>query len=485
MNYRMMAHLLAKTLRIVAYFMIPAVGISIYEGDMRSMTAFLITMAVMVLLGVPTFFKKPKNTTFYAREGFVLVTIVWTMVSLTGALPFYISGAIPSFTDSFFEMVSGITTTGASILTDVEALPMSMLYWRSFSHWLGGMGVLVFLLAISTFASGSGDSIFIMRAESPGPQVSKLVPRTKETARILYSIYIAFTVLQFILLVAGRLPAFEALLVTFGTVGTGGFGVRNDSCMSYSPFVQWVIIIFMAMCGTNFGVYYLLLRRQFRRAFRDEEFRMYGLTILAATAIVTISVFSGFNGNFGESLRHGAFQVVSIMTSTGYASIDYEIWPQLCHVVLMVLMMIGASAGSTGGGMKCSRIIILMRSLKGDMAKMLHPNVVKPVKMDGVTIPKETVSGVRAFLSAYAIVAVISILLVSLDGFSFETNVSSVLACLSNIGPGFNVTGPTGNYAAFSPAIKLVLSLVMLIGRLEIFPMLLIFMPGVWTKARH
>lgn len=485
MNYRMMAHLLARTLRIVALFMIPALAISLFQREFSSAIAFAVTMALMLILGLIPYAKKPKNTAFFAREGFLLVALVWITVSLLGALPFYISGSIPSYIDCVFETVSGFTTTGASILTDVEALPMGMLYWRSFTHWLGGMGVLVFLLAISSFSSGSGDSIFIMRAESPGPQVSKLVPRTKETAKILYAIYIGITVLQFILMVLGGVSVFESLLITFGTVGTGGFGIKNDSMMSYSPYTQWVVTVFMSICGTNFGVYYLALRRQFKRALKDEEFRMYVITLASATAIITLSTLKIYDGSFGEALRHASFQVASLMTSTGYASTDYEIWPQLCHVLMLVLMLIGASAGSTGGGIKCSRIIILFRSLRGEMTKLLHPNVVKPVKMDGAAIPKDTVSNVHAFLSAYAIIAIISVMIVSLDGFSFETNVSSVIACLSNIGPGFNATGPTGNYAAFSPGVKLVLSLVMLIGRLEIFPMLLLFMPGVWTRSRR
>lgn len=485
MNYRMMGHLLMKTLQIVACFMTPALIISLVQGDYDCALGFAASMAVMIIPGLMPVFKRPRNTTFHAREGFVLVAVTWTLVSITGALPFYISGAIPSFIDCVFETVSGFTTTGASILSDVEALPDSMLYWRSFSHWLGGMGVLVFLLAISSFSTGSGDSIFIMRAESPGPQVSKLVPRTRGTAKILYAIYIGITVLQFVMLVIGKMPVFDALLITFGTVGTGGFGVKNDSIMSYSPYIQWVIIVFMAMCGTNFGIYYLMLKRDFRRVLRDEEFRMYVITLTVASVIIGCNVFRIFDGDFSETFRHSVFQVVSIMTSTGFASVDYEIWPQLCHVVLLVLMLIGASAGSTGGGIKCSRIIMLFRSMRGEMTKMLHPNVIKPVKIDGMTVPKDTVSGVYSFMAAYAVVAIVSVMLVSIDGYSFETNVSSVLACLSNIGPGFNLTGATGNYGAFSPFVKVVLSLVMLIGRLEIFPMLLIFLPGVWTKARH
>jgi len=484
MNYRMIARFLSITLRIVALLMIPSCLIALFCGEHASAIAFAATIALMLLLSVPSHFFKPRKTSFYVREGFVITALTWIMISVLGALPFYLSGSIPSFIDSLFETVSGFTTTGASILREVESLPYSILFWRSFTHWIGGMGVLVFLLAVSSFAGGTGDSMFIMRAESPGPQVSKLVPRTMQTARILYLIYIALTLVEILLLLAGGMSLFEAVTLAFGTAGTGGFAVKNDSIISYSAYVQWVITIFMILFGVNFGVYYLLLMRSFRRAAKDEELRFYLLTILIAVIIITLCILPSLNGSFGDAIRHAAFQVASIITTTGYCTINYELWPQLCHVLLMILMIIGASAGSTGGGVKCSRIIILSRSLRVESERLLHPNLVRPVKMDGKPIPDSMLRSVYAYFGVYSMIAIISTLLLSLDGFSFETSVSAILACLNNIGPGFDVVGPVGNYADFSIGSKLLLSLNMLIGRLEIFPVLLLFFPRVWTRGR-
>ena len=484
MNYRMIVRLLSVTLRIVALLMLPSLLISLFCGETSAAIAFSVTIALMLLLSIPSVFFKPFQTTLYAREGFVITALVWIMLSVIGALPFYLSGSIPNFVDCLFETVSGFTTTGASILHDVESLPYSILFWRSFTHWIGGMGVLVFLLAVSTIADGKGDGMFIMRAESPGPQVSKLVPRTMQTARILYLIYIALTVLQILLLLAGGMPLFEAVTLSFGTAGTGGFSVKNDSIMSYSPYLQWIITIFMILFGVNFGVYYLLLMHSFRRAVKNEELRFYLKIIVIATIIITVCILPILNGSVSDSLRHAAFQVASIITTTGYSTIDYQVWPQLCHVLLLMLMIVGACAGSTGGGTKCSRIIILFRSLRVETERLLHPSMVRPVKMDGKPIPDSTVRGVYAYFGVYSMIALFTTLLLSLDGFSFKTSVSAMLACLNNIGPGFDTVGPTGNFSAFSTGNKLLLAANMLIGRLEIFPILLLFAPGVWTRRR-
>ena len=346
------------------------------------------------------------------------------------------------------------------------------------------MGVLVFMLAISSFAGRSGDGMFIMRAESPGPQVSKLVPRTAQTARILYSLYIALTCIQVVFLLAGGMPLFDAVTTAFGTAGTGGFGIRNDSMMSYSPYLQNVVTVFMLLFGVNFGIYYLLIRRSFREALREEELRMYLIMILAATGVITAATLRFYTGGhaLADALRHAAFQVVSITTTTGFCSIDYESWPQICHTVLLTLMIVGACAGSTGGGTKCSRVIILLRSLKVEIQKLLHPGMVRPVTLNKKTVPEETVRGVYAFYGMYALIAVGSLLLVSLDGFDLETNLSAMLSCLNNIGPGFRLVGPTGNFGSFSPLVKLVLTLDMLIGRLEIFPIVLLCLPQVWRR---
>jgi len=483
MNYRMIVRMLSITLRIVAVLMLPALVIAIGCHEIPAAGAFAITIALMFLLSLTTNVFKPRKTTFYAREGFVITALVWVMLSAVGALPFYLSGSIPSYVDCLFETVSGFTTTGASILNDVESLPYSILYWRSFTHWVGGMGVLVFLLAVSTYAGGKGDSMFIMRAESPGPQVSKLVPRTMQTARILYLIYTGMTVIEVILLLLGGMPLFDAVTLSFGTAGTGGFGVRNDSIMSYSPYLQWVITIFMILFGVNFGLYYLILMRSFGRVWRDEELRFYLIIILAAVAVITVSILPAMNGNISDSVRHAAFQVASLMTTTGYCTLNYEVWPQICHVLLMLLMIVGACAGSTGGGVKCSRIIMLLKSLRVETQRLLHPSMVRPVKMDGKAVPDTTIRTLYAYFGVYSMIALTTVLLLSLEGFSFETSVSAMLACLNNIGPGFDAVGPVMNYSSYSVFSKLLLSFNMLAGRLEIFPILLLFCPGIWTKA--
>lgn len=483
MNYRMIVRMLSITLRVVAVLMLPALVIALCCRETSAFFAFAVTIVLMLLFSLSTNIFKPRKHTFYAREGFVITALVWIMVSALGALPFYLSGSIKSYVDCLFETISGLTTTGASILSDVESLPYSILYWRSFTHWIGGMGVLVFLLAVSSYAGGKGDSMFIMRAESPGPQVSKLVPRTMQTARILYTIYAGLTMLEIIFLLLGGMPVFEAVTLSFGTAGTGGFAVRNDSIMSYSPYVQWVITVFMVLFGVNFSLYYLLLMRSFGRVWRDEELRFYLTVILIAVVIITVTVLPAMNGNLSDSVRHAAFQVASIITTTGYCTLDYEVWPQLCHVLLMMLMIVGACAGSTGGGVKCSRILMLFKSIRVEMQRLLHPNMVRPVKMDGKAVPDNTIRTLFAYFGVYCMIALCTTFLISLDGFSFETSVSATLACLNNIGPGFNTVGPAANYSSCSVLSKLILSFNMLAGRLEIFPILLLFAPGIWTRA--
>lgn len=484
MNYRMIVRLLCATLNIVAAFLLPPLLISLYCGETASAIAFLETILLTLALGAPAWMKKPKKSAFYAREGYVVVALAWVLVSLIGALPFYLSGSIKSFVDCLFETVSGFTTTGASILKDVEVLPYGILYWRSFTHWLGGMGVLVFLLAIAPLSTGSGDSLHIMRAESPGPQVSKLVPKTRQSARILYEIYIGMTILEILLLLLGGMSLFEAVTISFGTAGTGGFAVKNSSMASYSPYIQWIVTIFMALFGVNFGVYYLLLMRSFRKAIHNEEMKFYFRLILISVGIVTIAILPLYGGSFADSLRHASFQVVSIMTTTGYATADYDVWPQICRMLLVMLMIVGACAGSTGGGVKCSRILIMAKSLRLSVRQMLHPNDVSCVRIDNEPVSQHTVSHVFAFLSAYSIIAVLSMLLVSADGFSFETNLSAVMACLNNIGPGLHIVGPTGNYSGFTDFVKILLSVDMLIGRLEIFPIVILLIPSNWKRAR-
>ncbi|MDD2648445.1 MAG: TrkH family potassium uptake protein [Eubacteriales bacterium] len=484
MNYKMTARLLGMVMLIVALMLIPPFFIAVIRKENGALIGFAITMGAMALIGWLLTSLKPRRMALYAREGFILVALTWIVVSLFGALPFYISGEIPSYVDCLFETISGFTTTGASILGDVEALSMSLLYWRSFTHWLGGMGVLVFLLAIAPLATGNGDTLYIMRAESPGPSVNKLVPKTRQSARILYGIYIGMTVAQTIMLLAGGMSFFDSITTAFGTAGTGGFAIYNDSLASCSPYIQWVVTVFMALFGVNFGVYYLIIIRKFRKAAKNEEVRFYFLVIIAAIAVSTLSTLASYGGNLETALRHSAFQVVSIITTTGFSTADFNLWPQLVRSLLVLLMIIGACAGSTGGGVKCSRILILVKSLKREIRLLLHPNTVSTIRIDGEPVQNATVTSVFAFFGAYALISFASTLLISLDGFSFETNLTAVIACINNIGPGLGSVGPMSNYGGFSDISKLVLSVNMLIGRLEIFPMLMLFMPSVWKRAR-
>ena len=484
MNDRMILRVLSITLCLVAALMLPALLLALIWHEGAAAKGFAVTICLMLLMSLVTFLKPPRKTTLYAKDGFIIVALAWIMISLLGALPFVLSGEIPSYVDALFETVSGLTTTGASILENVEAMARSLLYWRSFTIWLGGMGVLVFLLAIASFGGSSGDSLFIMRAESPGPQVSKLVPKTMQTARILYTIYISMTFVQTALLILGGMPVFDSVLTAFATAGTGGFGIKADSMASYSPYLQWVITVFMALFGVNFGIYYLLLMRSFKRAALDEELRFYFSLIFVATAIMTIAVLPLYQNNFGTALRHAAFQTVSIITTTGYATTDFAYWPQICQTIIFLLMLVGGCAGSTGGGVKCSRILILFKAVRVEIRKMLYPNLVRPVKMDGKTVPDDTVRGVYAFFGAYAFLFILSMLLISLDQYQFESSFSAVLSCLNNVGPGLNEIGPMASYDHFSTLSKLVLTLDMLLGRLEIFPILLLFVPHIWKKAR-
>ncbi len=485
MNYRMIVKLLCSVLRIVAGFMIPAAVISFCNHEMPTFWGFIITMAVMLLLSLTTFVFPAQRKTFYAREAFVLASLTWLMVSALGALPFVIGGTIPRFIDALFETASGFTTTGASIVVDYGMLTMGAKYWRSFTHWLGGMGVLVFLLSVEpiTSGSGSGDSIHIMRAESPGPQVSKLVPHTLGSARILYLIYIFLTVLLFGFLMAGGMNAFEAVCISFGTAGTGGFALTPASIGAYTPYIQWVVTVFMMLFGVNFGVYYLILQRQFRKALRNSELWMYLIVMVAASMMIFFHIRPMYSA--GDALRHSFFQVSSIMTTTGFATADFNIWPQFARTLLVGLMLMGASAGSTGGGFKVSRVIMLFKALKWELRRALHPNAVGRVHIDGDTVSKDTISNTYAFLVAYCLIIIFSTLLLGLEHTSFETNLTAVIACLNNIGPGLDMVGPMGGYADFSVLSKIVLILNMLLGRLEIFPMLILFVPGVWKKARN
>ena len=483
MNYKMMGRFIAQILTIESFFMIPALCISLYCGDVMAVKGFLITMLISAaLVIILNLLCRGAPSAFYAKEGLVCVGFSWIVLSLVGCLPFYISREIPRFIDAFFETVSGFTTTGASILTDVEALSKGILYWRSFSHWLGGMGVLVFLLAlVPNGEKGTGFSMHLLRAESPGPAVGKLVPKMRTTAAILYIIYIVLTVLDIIFLLAGGMSLFEAVCHAFGTAGTGGFGVKADSYASYSPYLQNVTTVFMLLFGVNFSCYYLLLIRQWKNVFRDEELRTYLLLVLISILLIVWNL-NGFYGSLGETVRHAAFQVSSIITTTGYATTDFDLWPSFSKTILLCLMVVGACAGSTGGGLKVARLLLLLKGVRRNIRQMLHPRKVQMVRNNGQTVDEKILDNTNAYLAAYVLIVFAVFAVISLDGFSAGTNFSAVLCTFNNIGPGLEAVGPTCNFSAFSNLSKLTLSFAMLAGRLEIFPILVLFSKNTWKS---
>ncbi len=481
MNYRMIGRVMAQILGVEGVFLVPALLICLFDSDMRAAAAFLVTIGAIALTvgGMYLACRKAKKG-FYAREGLVCVGLSWIVLSLFGCLPFYLSREIPHFVDALFEIVSGFTTTGASILTDVESLSRGMLYWRSFSHWLGGMGVLVFLLAVSTLGGrNSGFTMHILRAESPGPNVAKLVPRMKKTALILYLIYIVLTVLNIFFLLIGEMPLFDAVCTAFGTAGTGGFGIKNDSMGGYSPYLQNVCTVFMFLFGVNFSCYYLLLLGDIKNVFRDEELRAYVGIALGSIVLIVLNL-RGFYGSIGETIRHAAFQVSSIMTTTGFATTDFDLWPSFSKAILLCLMIVGASAGSTGGGMKVGRMLLLLKGLRRNISQIMHPQKVQVIRSNGQAVDKKVLENANGYLAAYVVIVVVSFIIISIDGFSTTTNISAVMACFNNIGPGLEAVGPTCNFSGYGILSKLVLILDMLAGRLEIFPILILGSIRTW-----
>ena len=483
MNYKMMGRFLAQILFIEAFFMLPALFISLYCGESMAVNGFVISLAVAAgIAGILYLICRGAPSAFYAKEGMVCVGLSWIVLSLVGCLPFYISREIPSYVDAFFEIVSGFTTTGASIVPEVEKLSKGILYWRSFSHWVGGMGVLVFLLAIVPSGDkGQGFTMHLLRAESPGPDVGKLVPKMRKTAAILYIIYIVLTVLNIVFLLLGGMNLFESVCHAFGTAGTGGFGIKNDSFTSYSPYLQNVTTVFMLLFGINFSCYYLLLLRQFKSVFRDEELRTYIGIVLGSILLITLNL-RGYYDTLGETLRHAAFQVGSIVTTTGYATTDFDLWPSFSKIILLCLMVVGASAGSTGGGLKVARLLLLVKGVRRNIRQMLNPRKVEVVRNNGSAVDEKILANTNAYLSAYVLILFAVFIVISLDGFSTGTNFSAVLACFNNIGPGLEAVGPTCNFSGYSDLSKLVLSWAMLAGRLEIFPMLILFSKNTWKR---
>lgn len=484
MNYKMMGRFTAQMLLIEGIFLIPALLISLFLGESAAAYGFAVTLGLIALVGGPMyFFCRDAKSAFYATDGMVCVAVSWLVLSLVGAIPFYVSEAIPSYIDALFETVSGFTTTGASILPEVEHMAKGLMYWRSFTHWVGGMGVLVFLLAIApSKGNEQGFTMHLLRAESPGPSVGKLVPKMRKTAAILYFLYIILTVLDILFLIVGGMPVFDAVCTSFGTAGTGGFGIKNDSIASYSPYLQNVTTVFMLLFGVNFSCYYLLTQRQIKNVLKDEELRLYVLIVLGSIGLIVWNL-GGFYPTLEETVRHAAFQVSSIITTTGFATTDFDLWPSFSKTILLCLMVIGACAGSTGGGLKVARVLLLFKSLKRNIAQMLHPRKVQVIRNNGSVVSERIVANTNAYLCAYVVLMFGSFVLISLDGYSVGTNFSAVLSCLNNIGPGMELVGPTCNFSIFSAFSKLVLILDMLLGRLEIFPILVLFSLQTWKNA--
>lgn len=481
MNTRMIRYMLGHVLKLEAAFMLlPCIVAIIYQE--KAGIYFLVSALIAVAVGFAMCIKKPASTTFYLKEGCVTTSLSWILISFFGALPFYFSGEIPSLTDALFETISGFTTTGASILNDVEALSYCMLFWRSFTHWLGGMGVLVFLLAIIPLSGGS--NINLMRAESPGPSVGKLVPKLRNTSRILYIIYFGLTVAEAVFLLLGKMPLFDSIVTSLGTAGTGGFGIKNDSITSYSPYLQWVITIFMILFGVNFNAYFLLFFGNIKKALKVEEVRYYFLIIFASAIFISFNIAKTCASGF-DAVTKAFFQVATVITTTGFSTADFDKWPETSKIILVMLMFVGACAGSTGGGIKVSRFLISLKTVKKELLSYIHPKSVKKIKIEGKPVEHEVVRSVNVYFMTFMIIFAFSVFLVSLEGYDFTTSFTSVTATINNIGPGLSLVGPTCNFGFFSILSKYVFMFDMLAGRLELFPMLILFHPEIWKEMFH
>ncbi len=478
MNYSMIRYILFRVLEFLGLFLLLPCFVAGLYSEKEGFAYLTVAGACLLAAEIGKQFK-PKNNIFYAKEGFVAVALSWIVLSIIGAIPFCLTGEIPSYIDAVFETVSGLTTTGGSILTDVEVLSKCTQFWRLFTHWIGGMGVLVLILAVLPL-SGSYN-VHLMRAESPGPTVGKLVPKIKSTAMILYSIYIVITVIGILSLWIGGLDFYSAVTLTFSTVGTGGFGLLNDSIASYPMHIQSIFTILMIVCGLNFNVYYLLLVKRDKEGFKNEEARAYLIIIALAAALIAWNIRDMFP-TFLEAVHHAMFQVASIMTTTGFSTLNFDVWPEFSRVILYILTLIGACAGSTGGGFKVSRLLVFLKSIKNELSYVIHPRSIKKIRLDGHVVSTEVIKSIRIYLMIYVAVYILSLLLISFDNFSFTTNITAVAATLNNVGPGLEMVGPAGNYAAFSVFSKIVLMFDMLTGRLELLPMLVLFAPSTWKK---
>ena len=482
MNYRMVVFVLGRIFLVEAAMMLLPMVCSALYGEWYMLPAFLLPAVILLLLGLAASLRTPKNTTIYARDGLAIVALVWVLMSAFGALPFVISGEIPAFADAFFEMVSGFTTTGSTILIDVEALSHGALFWRSFSHWVGGMGVLVFAMAVLPMTDGR--AMHLMRAEVPGPTCGKLSSKLSDSAKILYGIYFAMTAVEVVFLCAGGMSLYDSLIHSFGTAGTGGFSNRGLSVGAYqNPYFEWVIGIFMLLFGINFNLYYFILMRHFREAFGSEELRAYLGIVLFSTVTIAANILS-MVGSVGEAVRTAFFQVSSIITTTGYATTEFNLWPTYSRILLLLLMFVGGCAGSTAGGLKVSRVIIFFKAARQDLNKMLHTHAVTTIRFEGKPLDEKTLQGVHNYFNVYMLLVMLSTVLVSLDGFDLTTTFTAVITCLNNVGPGMELVGPMGNFSHFSDPVKYLLSFDMLAGRLELYPMLALFAPRLWRSRR-
>ncbi len=479
----MKVKIVLKVLGIVLFWeavlMLPSLLISVIDSSYE-IKAFVITIAATAVTGFVLSRFKSNSSEMRKREAYASVAISWLIMSLFGALPFYLSGAIPSYVDALFETVSGFTTTGSSIIKDVEIIPRGLLFWRSFTHWIGGMGVLVFTMAF--IPSIGGRPVFLMRAESPGPSPGKLVPKIGESSKILYIIYTAMTLVLILLLILAGMPVFNSFIYAFGTAGTGGFSMDALSVGAYNnPYIEWIITIGMFLFGVNFTLYYLLMRKEFKHIFKNEEFRLYCFYTVLGIGLVVINVMPKFN-NFPDALRHSAFTVSTLVTTTGYATTDFNLWPMFSKSLLLTLMFFGASAGSTAGGVKSIRILVLFKSLYYEIKHTIHPKSVQTIKVDGKSLDDDTLKSIMIFFFAYVAVIILSVIIVSIDDFDFMTSFSAVIATVSNIGPGFNIVGPMGSFADFSVLSKITFIADMILGRLEILPVIVLFSPVIWKK---
>ncbi len=481
MNFNMIAYILGTIIRIEAVLLSVPVCVAFWYQEEAEATAFAAAVTACLMAGAVLVSREPKDKRIYGREGFVVVALSWIVMSLLGALPFYLSGTIDGYVNCFFETVSGFTTTGASILHEVEGLPKSILFWRCFTHWIGGMGILVFMLAIMPM--GDERTMYLMKAEAPGPLVSKLVPKVKSTAKILYTIYVVLTLFEMVLLSVGGMPLFDSVAHALSTAGTGGFSVKNASIAAYdSVYFEYVITAFMLLFGVNFNLFYLMLMRDFKNVWKNEELRCFIGIVCIATVLITLDV-SRYYATEDGAFRHAIFQVAAIMSTTGFVTADFNHWPEFSKTLLYCLLFLGACGGSTAGGIKISRFIILLKMIRREVSHIVHPRSVNLIKLDGYRVDEDSIRSVTGFIVLYVLILLASFLLISLDGFDFTTNMTAVTTCLSNVGPGLAMAGPVENLSFFSGAAKLVLCMDMLLGRLEIFPIIMLFAPSIWRKS--